>query len=116
MNKHIMKLQELPFRQITQGSKVIEVRLNDEKRQQIKVGDSIKFRLVPDLEEEVVVEVIELLHCNTFRELYEEVEPVEFGGNSVDELVEQIMQHYSSEQEAKYGVLGIRLQVPKNTA
>ena len=43
MNIVTMNLVDLPFNQIKEGSKVIEVRLNDEKRQNIKVGDKIVF-------------------------------------------------------------------------
>jgi ASC-1-like (ASCH) protein len=42
---HQMKLQPNPFEQIKNGSKTLELRLNDEKRQLIKVGDEIEFSL-----------------------------------------------------------------------
>ena len=38
---HRMKLNESPFERIKNGTKTIEFRLYDEKRQQIKVGDKI---------------------------------------------------------------------------
>ena len=40
---HQMKLNPGPFAMIKSGEKTIELRLYDEKRQQIKVGDSILF-------------------------------------------------------------------------
>ena len=40
---HEMRLHNSPFKLIKSGTKTIEMRLNDEKRQLIKVGDSIKF-------------------------------------------------------------------------
>jgi len=45
---HQMKLQPSPFEKIKNGSKTIEVRLNDEKRQLLKVGDEIQFSLATD--------------------------------------------------------------------
>lgn len=36
---HRMKLKASPFSEIQNGSKTIELRLNDEKRQQVQVGD-----------------------------------------------------------------------------
>ena len=40
---HEMKLQPEYFNFILNGTKRIEIRLNDEKRQNIKLGDKIKF-------------------------------------------------------------------------
>lgn len=35
------------FQAIKEGKKIIEVRLNDEKRRKIRVGDAIQFFKVP---------------------------------------------------------------------
>ena len=40
---HKMKLKEPYFTQVSNGIKTIEGRINDEKRQKIKVGDTIEF-------------------------------------------------------------------------
>ena len=40
---HQMKLNPVPFENIKIGSKDIEMRLNDEKRKLVKVGDYIRF-------------------------------------------------------------------------
>ena len=42
---HKMKLNEDPFERIKNGTKTIEFRLFDEKRQQIKIGDQIEFKI-----------------------------------------------------------------------
>ena len=41
--KHTMHLQPQPFSMIRSGEKTIELRLYDEKRQQIAVDDEIEF-------------------------------------------------------------------------
>ena len=41
--EHEMKLQPEYYNFILNGTKRIEIRLFDEKRQQIKIGDTIKF-------------------------------------------------------------------------
>ena len=41
---HHMKLHASPFEKIKSGEKTIELRLFDEKRRQIKVGDTIRHR------------------------------------------------------------------------
>ncbi|MBF0987295.1 MAG: DUF3850 domain-containing protein, partial [Clostridiales bacterium] len=48
---HEMKLQAEYYNFILNGTKKIEIRLNDEKRQKIKIGDSIKFLKEPELKE-----------------------------------------------------------------
>lgn len=40
---HKMNLFPEPFEMISSGQKTIELRLNDEKRQKIQIGDIIEF-------------------------------------------------------------------------
>ena len=39
--RHEMRLHDVPFKKIQAGTKTIEMRLYDEKRQMIQVGDEI---------------------------------------------------------------------------
>ena len=50
--KHTVKIQPAYYNYILHGIKHIEIRLNDEKRKQIKIGDTIKFLKEPDLKNE----------------------------------------------------------------
>lgn len=43
MPEHIMNLKPSPFAKIQAGTKTIELRLYDKKRQRIEVGDIITF-------------------------------------------------------------------------
>ena len=43
-----MKLYASPFAMIASGEKTIELSLNDEKRRQISVGDTIRFSDIND--------------------------------------------------------------------
>ena len=61
---HKMKLNEGPFERIKNGTKTIEFRLYDEKRQQIKVGDKIEFSKLPDLQEKLLVDIYWRHHLN----------------------------------------------------
>ena len=63
---HKMKLNESPFERIKNGTKTIEFRLYDEKRQQIKVGDKIEFSKLPDLQEKLEGDVMELYKEESF--------------------------------------------------
>lgn len=71
--KYSMKLLEKPFKSIKDGSKTVEFRLYDEKRKQIKIGDTIEFSLLPDLKEKILTEVVDLYHANTLKELFENI-------------------------------------------
>ena len=105
---HKMKLKESPFERIKNGTKTIEFRLFDEKRRQIKIGDKIEFSKLPNLEEKLLVDVIDLYREesfeNLFRKLYIEEEEILRKTNAMHEF-------YSPEKEQQYGVLGIKIKI-----
>ena len=70
---HKMKLNESPFERIKNGTKNIEFRLFDEKRQQIKIGDQIEFSKLPDLQEKLLVTVTKLYREDTFENLFKKL-------------------------------------------
>jgi len=106
---HEMRLHPRPFDRIRNGEKVIEMRLNDEKRQEIKVGDHIEFLKRPDFVEKATVEVTELLRAPTFTALAAMRPPAEFGMPDVSRA-ERMYEYYSKEDEQKYGTLGIKFK------
>lgn len=63
---HKMKLQEDPFERIKNGTKTVEFRLYDEKRQTIQIGDEIEFSKLPELQEKLLVKVIDLYKEKSF--------------------------------------------------
>lgn len=105
---HKMKLNEDPFNRIKNGTKTIEFRLFDEKRQQIKIGDQIEFSKLPDLQEKLLVDVTELYKEDTFEtlfgKLYTDEEEIARKTNAMYEI-------YSPEKEHQYGVLGIGIKI-----
>ncbi len=111
MQQHQMKLATGPYKNIASGKKVIESRLFDEKRQAIAIGDRIVFSENENPENNVTAVVKGLLRYQTFRELFADHEPSLFGEESRDFLLTQIKQFYSDEDEKKYGVIGIRLEL-----
>ena len=67
---HYMKLRENPFIAMKTGYKTIELRLNDEKRQTLNIGDSIVFQSI-DSPSNTITKVIKTLHTfPSFEELY----------------------------------------------
>lgn len=76
--KHKMNLNNGPFTRIKEGTKTIELRLNDEKRQMLKEKDLIEFTNRTTLES-LVVEIEELYRYSNFEELYKDFDKISMG-------------------------------------
>ena len=107
MNTHHLQLATTPFNAITSGSKTIESRLYDEKRQAIQIGDTIIFTNRENTSQTVSVKVVGLLRYETFHDLFVSIGPEKFGGESAEWLENQITEFYSLEDQQQYGVIGI---------
>ncbi len=108
---HTMKLFSKPFAMIKSGEKTIELRLFDEKRQQIKAGDAIVFTNT-ETGETLIKSVVKLYRFNSFEELYEKLPLLQCGytvGNIGKADPSDMNQYYTVEEQKKYGVLGIEL-------
>ena len=113
MAKYVMRLHKEPFELIQNGQKSIELRLNDEKRQQIQVGDEIEFRLSTEETKRLFCEVITLHHFPSFEALYAYL-PLSKCGYT-DENIQtasplDMEKYYAKEEQEKYGVLGIEIR------
>lgn len=64
--KYNMNLNNRPFKSIKEGTKTIELRLNDEKRSLLKVGDEIEFTN-RDTNEKLSVDIINLYKYPSFK-------------------------------------------------
>ena len=108
---HKMNLQPGPYKMIERGTKTIEMRLFDEKRQKINVGDIIEF--TNDATKETLeAKVLNLHRYKTFGELYLKFEKEKLGYES-DEIAkpEDMEQYYSKEKIEEFGVVGIEIEV-----
>ena len=106
-----MNLQERYFDYIQTGTKRIELRLYDDKRRQIKLGDEIEFAKSDTVK--LKAQVIGLLLYNSFEELFEDL-PMELLADKTmtkSELLRVLGEFYTDEQQQKYGVVGIRLKI-----
>ena len=103
-----MKLNESPFEMIKNGTKTIEFRLYDEKRQGVKIGDKIEFSKLPDLQEKLLVDVLELYQEDTFERLFRKLS---FNEEEVIRKTRAMHEIYSPEKEQQYGVLGIKIKI-----
>lgn len=113
---YIMKLQEQPFEQIKSGLKKWEIRLNDEKRKNIKIGDSILFRKLPDLLSGIVVEVEDVKYFSSFRKMAETISIIDIGfdkNSKIEDVESCYRKYYSEDEEKKYGVVAFKIKVIK---
>lgn len=111
MQTHKMKLRARPYICIKNGSKKIELRLNDEKRQIINLWDMIEFVNQENDQDEVIKEeVIWLLKYNSFTDIINDFDANIFGDRPKDELLDLLYQFYSKEDEKKYWILWIRIK------
>ena len=109
---HQMKLVFSAFDKIAKGAKTIELRLNDPKRQKLKVGDIIMFACVSN-GKTLTAQVKGLHKFDTFEKLYNAL-PLERCGYEKEELLTahytDMERFYTKEEIARYSVLGIELK------
>jgi ASC-1-like (ASCH) protein len=110
---HYMNLHSRPFEMIAEGHKTIELRLLDEKRQKIAVGDTLVFTNTADPELQLRCIVKKLHRFANFAELYAAL-PMDRCGYLPEELAtarpEDMDLYYPPEKQAQYGVVGIEIE------
>lgn len=113
IDSHEMKLEEEYFNYIKKGTKRIEIRLFDEKRRKIKIGDKIIFYKLPDTKEKIEVKVNALLNYDNFSNLINDfsMELLCDKSMSKEKLISILNKFYSDDEQKKYGVLGIKIDL-----
>ena len=110
---HNMKLQPKYYDFIINGTKRIEIRLNDEKRRLIKVGDIIEFKKEPELNESFKVKVTDLIKYNSFKEMFNDFDTSLLASKDTtkEELLNTLEKFYPEEKQREYGVLCIKFEL-----
>ncbi len=107
-------LNPSPFSMMQSGRKTIELRLCDEKRRDIKFGDIIVFTNNKNEKEKLVTRVRAVHRFENFTELYNTL-PLLKCGYTEDDIgtadASDMNEYYSPEKQAKYGVLGIEIEL-----
>ena len=109
-HEHLMKLRPHPFAAIQSGRKTVELRLNDEKRQKIKIGDTIVFTQT-ETDEKIRAEVLDIRRYPDFAALYQVEDPLTTGyaeGETADP--HDMSQYYDENEIKKYGTLAIEIR------
>ena len=111
--EHKIKLKPQYYNYMLYGTKRIEIRLYDEKRQQIKIGDTIIFLKEHDLNESFKAKVTGLLRYNSFEDMFKDFDTSILSDKSMTkkDLINVLEQFYTKEKQKQYGVLGIRIEL-----
>ena len=114
--RHTMHLRPQPFSMLRSGEKTIELRLNDEKRQQIAVGDEIEFCCPESGHPPCTVHVKALHRFPNFTDLYAALPLLKCGYTRqtlASASPEDMNVYYSPQEQAQYGVVGIEVKLPE---
>ena len=108
---HKMKLKNSPFEAIKAGTKTVEMRLYDEKRRKVQIGDIIEFKNITT-DEKITVQVVNLYIVKSFEELYKMFDKISLGYMPHEiALYTDMEQYYLKTDIEKYGVLGIGIKL-----
>ena len=109
----IMKLNAEMFDKVKSGNKTYEVRLLDEKRQKIGVGDTIIFKKEPDLIDGVVVKVVEARVFPSFEQMAMTLSLASVGFENKDagQVARYYHRIYDRKEEAQYGVVAYKIEL-----
>ena len=110
-----MRLESVSFSQMKQGIKTSELRLNDEKRQRLQVGDTIVFINTADPQETLHTTVTYLRHYPDFTSLYEGVR-ADYPAWDEPSFIHGMYRHYTPEEEQPYGALEIGILITPTDA
>ncbi len=109
---HKMKLQNDFYHYIKNGTKRIEIRLNDEKRKLIKEKDIIEFENNMN-KEKLKARVIELKIFSSFDELvnFYDISLLADKNYKKEKLIKELNKFYSKDEQNKYGSIAIRIDL-----
>ena len=101
------------FNAIKEGKKTVEVRLNDEKRRAITVGDTIEFLKIPEQDMVLKVQVTGLRTYDTFEAMYKDIPLTEFDceGWKIKDMIDGTYEIYTPNQEKEWGTLAISMRL-----
>jgi ASC-1-like (ASCH) protein len=112
---HELKVKEKYYNMLKSEIKTIELRLFDEKRRTIKVGDFIRFSNSSDADDTFTAQVINLYKADNFVELCKSINCHKAGFTTNEELIKVLEVFYGLDKQKEYGVVGIEIQkIQKN--
>lgn len=106
MNIH---LHEDVFEIVKNGTKDIEVRINDEKRRKLHIGDTLIFLKRPLEDEQIKATVTNLEYYTNFEELINhcEMKRIYLEGYTREMYLKEMSRFYTEEEQKENGVVAI---------
>ncbi|MBQ8631797.1 MAG: ASCH domain-containing protein [Alphaproteobacteria bacterium] len=108
---HKLNVKEKYYNLLKSGIKTIELRLFDDKRKNIEVGDYIEFSNSSDGDDKFMSQVIKLHRANNFSELCQKIDCKKAGFSDSNELINILEEFYSQERQKEFGVVGIEIKL-----
>ena len=98
---------------VKHGTKNVEVRVNDEKRRKLHVGDKLIFLKRPEEIEKIEATVTSLDYYKNFQELVKhyDIERLYLKEYTKDMFLDLLSQFYSEEEQKEYGVVAIGFKI-----
>ena len=111
----IIHLDSDIFDIVKNNSKDVEIRVNDEKRRKLKVGDTLVFLKRPDDDEELRATITDLVYFNNFLEVVDNypMKRIYLDEYTKEDFINLISRFYSEEEVNKYGVVAIEFELDK---
>lgn len=102
-------LHEDIFEIVKKGVKNVEVRVNDEKRRKLKVGDTLIFLKRPLEDEQIRAKVIGLDYYDYFSELVDhyEMKRIYLENYTKERYLQEMSRFYTIEEQTENGVVAI---------
>lgn len=108
---HKLNVKEKYYNLLKSGKKTIELRLFDDKRKKIKVGDYIEFSNCSDANDNFSAQVVNLHRADSFIELCQKIDCQKAGFSNNNELINALEEFYSQEKQKEFGVVGIEIKL-----
>ena len=107
---HHLNLCHEPFLAMLDNRKSIEMRLYDERRKNIRIGDEIEFTDLAT-KETLTYKVINIKLYPSFKELYQDNDKVSLGYKE-DEIADpdDMLKYYPKERQEKYQAMAIFIE------
>lgn len=98
---------------VNDGVKDVEIRVNDSKRRQLKVGDTLLFLKRPDDIERKRALITNLIYFDNFNDVcfYYSMERIYLKDTSKEEYINLMKKFYSDDEVNKYGVVAIEFKL-----
>jgi ASC-1-like (ASCH) protein len=107
------QVSDVTFALIKSKRRLIEPRLNDDNHRQIRPGDLLVM-INRKTKAEMVTKIVGVLRYPSFVEMFHVNHAHRFGTDDARELLAEMHHYYTTEDEIKHGVLGLKLHVLKN--